>query len=95
VYQLLVAVNGGTPTRCQVLLRTAKIRSGVLCEVEIDHRYRLCLIEQVINDGEIVVRPLPEPPDIQARPQSIAAQHQTPDLRDGGMSTASAEPRRV
>jgi hypothetical protein len=65
--QFLVAINGGNPVPREVQSRTRYIQGGVLCEVQLDGRPRLCLVERVVNDAEIAVRPLPEPPEIAPR----------------------------
>jgi hypothetical protein len=60
--QMLVAVRGHDPVTRSVEIRTPQLRRGVLCDVWIDERPELCLVEQVIGEREIVVTPLPGPP---------------------------------
>ena len=58
---LLVSVNGNAARSMAIQPRTSALAPGVLCDVGIDGRFCLCLIERIAN-AIITVRKLPEPP---------------------------------
>jgi hypothetical protein len=60
--ELLVTVDHGTAILREVSLRTEQMRRGVLCDVKLDGRLHLCVIDRIVAEGEIAVRRLPEPP---------------------------------
>lgn len=59
--EMLVAFHGHGPVTRSVEIRTPRLRPGVLCDVWVDDRPELCLVEQVVGEREIVVKPLPGP----------------------------------
>ena len=60
--KLLVALSGEAPVLRDVEPRAADLKPGTLCEIRFDDRVRLCVVDRIIADVEIEVRPLPEPP---------------------------------
>jgi hypothetical protein len=58
---LSVSLNNETPSMRTVLLRTPKLIPGVLCEVWVDDRLQLCVVDRVEADGSVSARRLPAP----------------------------------
>ena len=58
--KFLVSVNGAPAKELFIQPRTPRLLSGVLCEVAIDGRFQLCLLDRV-GTVMLEVRPLPDP----------------------------------
>src|SRR5688572_21822880 len=58
---LSVTLDGEQPTMRTVHPRTTTIKSGVLCEIWVDERMQLCVVDSVGDDGSITARRLPGP----------------------------------
>jgi hypothetical protein len=57
-----VSLNGDVPSMRTVLLRTAQLAPGVLCEVWAFDQMQLCVVERIAADGAITVSCLPQSP---------------------------------
>jgi hypothetical protein len=54
--------NGEAPSPRTIELRTPKLTRGVLCDVLVDERMQLCIVDRVYDDGAVCVRLLPDAP---------------------------------